>query len=137
MLGTGGATVTVAVPGTPSIVPLIVALPAARAVTTPVAEMGATLVSEVDQVAVRPPIVPPVASYAVALNCEVCPGVIESELGVSVTLATEPGVTVIAAVSALSLLVAMMSVEPSDWPVTMPDSTVATLESALSHATVP
>jgi hypothetical protein len=94
--GTGGGgvaavTVSAAWPVLPSLIATMLALPAAVAVTSPVAFTVATLVFVLDQVTVRPVSTAPVASFVTALACVVCPTVRLPFASVVVTLATAAG----------------------------------------------
>ena len=71
-VATGGTvTVTVAVPLLPSLVAVIVTVPAATPLTSPVHETVATAVFELAHVTVRPVTGAPFASFGVAVNCTV------------------------------------------------------------------
>jgi hypothetical protein len=74
LLDAPAVTIT-AVPLTPSLVTVIVAVPAPTAVTTPVAfAMVATAALFVDHAIVRPGSTFPLASFASAASCSVAPG---------------------------------------------------------------
>src|SRR5256885_2103733 len=113
-------TVMVAVPLFPSLVAVIVAVPAPLAVTNPVRVTVATVVSLDDQVTVRPESGLPLASFGVAVSCTVCPTWPLADDGVTVTEATGTGtlVTVIVAVPLFPSLVAVIVAEPAPRPVT-------------------
>jgi len=83
-------TVRVALPLTPLLVAVICALPCAMVVTNPLLSTVATeLVFEL-QVKLAPLITFPLASFAMALNCSVCPLLTVTDEGERVTLATAP-----------------------------------------------
>ena len=96
----------------PSLVAVIVVLPAATAVTTPCADTVATAVFELDHVTARPFNTLPTASLSVAVSCVVCPTDIESGLGVTVTVATAACETVMVAVPFFPSDVAVIVAEP-------------------------
>jgi hypothetical protein len=75
-----GGTVIAEVPERASLVAVIVAEPAANAVTKPVLETVATAAALVVQVTVRVSAVP-AASRGVAVSCSVCPGSIVPLVG--------------------------------------------------------
>lgn len=104
------------VPLTPSTDALIVAEPAAEAVTSPLLETVATVVFDEDHVAVRPERTLADASFAVAANCWLCPTVTVALAGVTTTLATgtTTGLTVTTAVANLPPAAAVMTVAPAD-----------------------
>jgi len=85
---TGTKRVIVAVADLPSLVAVIVALPTARAVTSPVLETTALVVSDELQVTVRPVRVPPALSFNVAVSCWVAPMARVAVAGLTVTEAT-------------------------------------------------
>lgn len=75
-VATGAAsdwTAIFAVPLTPLVVAVIVALPAPCAVTSPVFETVAVLVSLLDQAMIKPVSTLPLSSFTVAESCEVAP----------------------------------------------------------------
>src|SRR2546421_295877 len=87
--GTGAlVTVMVAVPLFPSLVAVIVAVPAPLAVTNPVRLTVATVVSLDDQVTARPESGLPLSSLGVALSCTVRPTGTLAIAGLTVTVAT-------------------------------------------------
>jgi hypothetical protein len=143
---TGGAAVTVivAAPVLPEDVAVIVAEPAATAVTTPLALTVAIEALLVDQVTVCPVIVFPFWSFTVALTEAVPPTTTELLAGETVTVvATGVGgggvgaVTVIDAVPLFVPLVPVMVAEPAATPVTTPEAfTVAIALFVLDHVTV-
>jgi hypothetical protein len=81
-------TVTVAVPCTPSTVAVIVVLPTATAVASPVVLTVATAAFDVDQVTVRPVRLAPAASRAETDSCCVPPTSRLAVAGVTCTEAT-------------------------------------------------
>src|SRR5687767_5499975 len=86
-----GTTVTAAVPLFPSLVAVIVALPAAAPVTSPLAETVATPLALVVHVTPRPVSTLPAASRSVAVSCTVEPSCTLAGAGVTVTVATGAG----------------------------------------------
>ena len=80
-----------AVPLWPSLVAVIVAEPAATAVTTPLARTVATAGASLAHVTERPVSVSPRASLSVAVSCGVAPTVRLSLAGATVTEATGAG----------------------------------------------
>src|SRR5256885_72131 len=135
--GTGAlVTVMVAVPLFPSLVAVIVAVPAPLAVTNPVRLTVATVVSLDDQVTARPESGLPLASLGVAVSCTVCPTWPLADDGVTVTEATGTLVTVIAAVPLFPSLIAVIVAEPAAFPVTRPlPFTFAIVVSLDAHVT--
>lgn len=87
-------TVTVAVPDFPSDVAVIVAVPTACPVTTPLLLTVATDVALEDQVTVRPVRMLFAASRRVAVSCTVLVRATVAGFGVTVTVATGAGVTI-------------------------------------------
>jgi hypothetical protein len=83
-------TVTVAVPLCPLLVAVIFAVPVPTAVTTPLDEMLAMPVFELDHTTGVPVTTAPVASRVVAASCVVCATNIDTESGVTTTAATGP-----------------------------------------------
>src|SRR5947209_15778722 len=90
-------TVTVAEPLSPSLVAVIVADPAALAVTSPLPFTVATAVLLLAHVTTRPVSGAPLASRGVAVSCPVCPTGRLRLAGVTLTVATGTVVTVTAA----------------------------------------
>src|SRR5205809_206209 len=130
-------TVIVAEPLCPSEVAVIVAAPAATAVTSPLALTVATAVLPLDQVTVRPGSELPFASCGVAVSCTVCPTCTDAVAGFTVTDATGTVLTVIVALPLCPSLVAVIVAEPAAPPVTSPLAlTVATAVLLLAHVTV-
>src|SRR4029077_6110584 len=113
-----GVTVTVAtgtaftviadVPLLPSDVAVIVAVPTATAVTSPLPSTVATAVLLLAQVTTRPDSGLPFASFGVAVSCTVSPTTTLAGAGVTVTEATGAGVTVTLDVPLCPSLVAVM-----------------------------
>ena len=93
------ATVTPDVPLTPSLVAVIVVVPAAIAATNPFPPTVATAVLLLDQVTTRPDSALPLASFAVAVSCSVCPTDRLAGEGLTLTEATGTGITITVAVS--------------------------------------
>src|SRR5437660_6759434 len=119
-LGGGAVTVTVAVPLLPSLVAVIVVLPAATAATRPVPLTDATAPLAVVQTMARPLRVLPAASLGVAVSCTDCPAGTEALAGLTTTDATGTVATVILAVPLFPSEVAVIVAEPAAWPLTMP-----------------
>src|SRR5438876_2753121 len=94
----GGVTVMADVPLCPSLVAVIVADPAATPVTSPLPLTVAPAVLPLLHVTTRPDSVLPLASFGVAVSCTVWPTPPLAEAGLTVTDATGPLLTVIAAV---------------------------------------
>src|ERR1051325_5696520 len=121
----------------PSLAAVIVADPAATAVTRPVELTVAFVPSEVVQVTVRPVSVAPLASRVVAVSCCVAPTASDAEDGVTTTLATGLGMTVREADPETVPTVAMISVVPAANPVTVPVvSTEARVDVAAAQVTL-
>jgi hypothetical protein len=121
----------------PSLVAVIVAVPAATPVTTPVAETVATPVALELHVTMRPVSTLPPASFVVAVSDCVAPTNTLAEPGLTVTVATGTGTTVIEAVPVFPSLVAVIVTVPSATPVTTPpDDTVAMPVLPELHVTV-
>jgi len=124
-----GVTVIVAVPDAVPLVAVIVVVPGATAVTTPVADTVATPGVVELHVTVRPVRTLPSLSLSVAVSVVVVPATKLALLGVTVTVATGTGVTVMAATALFPSLVAVMFAEPEATAFTSPDDdTVATDE---------
>src|SRR5688500_1952383 len=87
----GGVTVTVAEPSLPSLVALISAVPARRAVTSPVDDTEATSVSLEVQVTVRPSRALPPSSFTVAVAWVLAPTATLGEAMATLTEATGTG----------------------------------------------
>src|SRR5215469_12888374 len=118
----------VALPLWPSLVAVIVAVPAATAVTSPVAETVATDDAFVLHVTVRPVSVLPFASVNVVVSVVVPPTVSVALPGLTATVATGARVTVTVAEPDAAPLVAVIVAVPGATPVTTPDAeTLATL----------
>src|SRR5439155_24086554 len=101
-------TVAAALPAFPSLVAVIVAVPAARPLPSPLLLTVATLALLLAHVTGRPVKVPPAESFSVAVNCAVCPTCKLPEDGETATEATGTDVTVIAAVLVWPSLVAVI-----------------------------
>src|SRR5437868_8511817 len=112
-----GARVTVIdeVPLCPSLVAVIVVVPAATAVTRPVVLTVAALVLPEDQITVRPLRTLPSASVITAVSCcvTVIPTTRLTREGLTATLATEAGVTVSGALPLFPSLAAVMLTVPA------------------------
>jgi hypothetical protein len=132
-----GLTVIVAPPVLPSLVAVICAEPVASAVTTPLKETVATLVLSEDHVTMRPVSTLLLASTVVAVSCSVPPTIRFAVAGLTVTVATGIGMTVIVALPLLPSLVAVIVALPGITVVTRPvDDTVATDGSLELHTMV-
>ena len=123
--GGGGGTVTViaAVPVFVSLLAVIVALPAATAVTSPLELTEAMLEFELDHVTTRPVSTLLLASRVVGVSCTVAPMSKLDEVGATVTDATGTGagaLTVIVAIALLPSLVTVICVTPALTAVTKP-----------------
>src|SRR5436190_24216450 len=94
----GGTTVRAALPVCPSLVAVMVAVPAATPVTSPLALTFATAAFERAHVTVRPASALPFASFGVAVNCSVPPTGTLADAGLTVTDATGTGATATVAV---------------------------------------
>ena len=129
-------TVTVDVPLLPSLVAVIVAVPAALAVARPLALTLATPELLLAHVTTRPDRVLPFASLSVAVNCTVWPTCTPADAGVTATEATETGVTLTDDVPLCPSLVAVMVPDPVATAVTTPlPLTRAIVVSLLDHVT--
>ena len=113
-------TVMVATPVFPSHVAVMVTVPAATAVTTPLALMVATAASPVAQVTVRPGSAAPCAFTGVAASCTVPPTMTELLAGETTTALTGTATTVTVAVSLTPSAVAITLADPAPTPVTSP-----------------
>src|SRR5690349_2876203 len=115
-------TVILAVASFPSLVAVIVALPAATPVTRPLADTVAAAGVSVDHVTVRPVSGCPAASFGVAVSCTEAPDATVAEAGVTTIDATglAVAVTVTRAVPLLPSLVPVMVAAPAPTPVTRP-----------------
>src|SRR5213592_4503796 len=132
---TGTCTTVMAdVPLCPSLVAVIVAVPATLPVTSPLQLTVATVVLLLTQVTVRPVSGLPFASFGVAVSWTVLPSFTEADAGVTVTEATGTFETVTLAVPLCPSLVAVIVAEPATLPVTSPfELTVATDVLELAH----
>jgi hypothetical protein len=134
----GGAIVSVAAPDFPSLVAMIVTVPAATALTKPVDETVARLTAVEVHVTVRPVSTWPDASYSVAVPCVLWPTLTLYEFSVTTTLATgEASAVTVTATGALTPPdVAVTVALPALTAVTTPvDDTVATAELLDAHVT--
>lgn len=114
-------TVTVAVPDWPSLLAVMVTLPLASAVTSPVAETVAIALSLLDQPMMRPDRGFPLASTGVAVSVMVWFTTIVAVAGVTVTAATGTWRTCTTADPCFPSTVATMTAFPGARPVTRPD----------------
>ena len=131
-------TVRGALPLFPSLVAVMLAVPAATPLTSPVVDdTVATVVLSEIQTMLRPVSTRPLASSRVALACVVCTALIELNASDTVTVATGAWVTVIVALPAFPSLVANMLAVPTLIAVTRPvvGETVATLVLSELHVT--
>jgi len=108
------------VPLCPSLVAVIVAVPATTPLTRPLPFTVATDVLLLDHVTTRPVRGLPLASFGVAVSCTVWPAATLAVAGLTVTDATGTLVTVIAAVPVFPSLVAVIVADPAAPPVTRP-----------------
>src|SRR5713101_2714521 len=130
-------TVSAALPLCPSLVAVIVAVPATLPVTSPDALTVATVVLLLAHVTVRPVSGAPFASFGVAVSCTVVPSFTDAVAGATVTDATGTCTTVSAALPLCPSLVAVIVAVPATLPVTSPAAlTVATVVLLLAHVTV-
>jgi hypothetical protein len=131
-----GVTVTIVDPGTPSLIAVIVALPGATAVTTPVAETVAATGLFDDHVTTRSVTTVPFTSRTMALSCTFAPTVNERPCGCTATEPTATFVVVTFAVPLFPSLVAVIVATPFATALTRPcDETVAAAGFELDHAT--
>src|SRR5712692_3251558 len=115
---------------------VMMAVPAASAVTSPVPFTVATPGLPLVHVTARPVKTFPFASFGVAASCTVCPTMILAVAGLTVTEATGTPFTVTVAVPLLPSLVAVIDAEPGATPDTSPlPFTVATAALLLDHVT--
>jgi hypothetical protein len=129
-------TVTVASPRCPSLDAVMVALPGARAVTTPVADTLATSELLEDQLTARSVSVAPLASFKVADSVAIEPAIMGVVEGKTVTDATGTAVTVTLELPDCPSHVAVIAAPPGMIAVTTPlDDTVATSVLLDDHAT--
>src|SRR5207302_654683 len=108
------------VPLCPSLVAVIIAEPAAFAVTNPLPLTVATAVLPLAHVTTRPDRALPLASLGVAVSCAVCPTCTPADAGVTATEATGTAVTVMDDVPLCPSLVAVMVADPVAIAVTNP-----------------
>jgi hypothetical protein len=128
-----------AVPVFPSLVAVIVAVPAPTPVTRPVAVFTvATFAALVVHVTVRPVRVLPLASFVTAVSCWVAPTANVTAAGVTETLATGTWITLSDCWPVRPLTVAMTAAWPGVTPMMTPLAlTVATAGDPEDHVTVP
>ena len=138
--GVGAFTASCALPEIPPLVAVMVALPAANAVTSPDAETVASAVLSELHVMTRPSSTPPLASRVIAVACVIWPTVSDAELRETPTDDTGAGegaAIVTAALPAWPSLVAVMVALPAVTAVTSPDAeTVAASVLSDFHAMV-
>jgi hypothetical protein len=137
-LATGTTTTLIAeLPLCPSLVAVMVADPAATALTRPLAETVATPAASLDQTMARPVRTFPAESLVMALSWTVPPAVTLADGGVTVTDFTGTGVTLIDALPDFPSLVAVIVADPAATAATTPlAETVATPGVLLDHVTV-
>ena len=131
------ATVTVIVADTPPIVTVIVADPAATAVTTPLDETVATLVFELLHDAASVVITSPYPSFAVAVSCDVWPAFSVTDVGDKVTDATGAAMRSIVEMPDFPPIVAVMVVVPKACAVARPPVAVIVATPVLDEVQVP
>src|SRR3989442_543257 len=132
-----GVTVMADAPLFPSLVAVIVAVPAVFPVTSPLALTVATAALLLAQLTVRPDSRLPLASLGVAVSCTVWPACTDAVAGLTVTDATGTVLTVIVAVPLCPSEVAVIVAAPAVTPVTSPLAlTVATAGLLLAQVTV-
>jgi hypothetical protein len=140
--GGGSVTVMLEVPDTSAVLAVMVAVPALTPVTTPLVLTRAIPTLLLLQTKVWPGMTVPSALNARAVNCVVAPASTLAVAGETVTRATVGGggggsVTVILALPATPLVVAVMLAEPAPTAVTSPAAfTVADCGLLLVHANV-
>ena len=126
---------TLAVPLFPSLVAVIVADPAAFAVTNPLALTVATVVLLLAHVIVRPVSTLPAESLVVTDSCAVWPMIRLDEAGLTATEATGTTVTVTVAVPFLPSLVAVIVTVPAAMAARSAPDTLATPGALLAQVT--
>src|SRR2546422_7909660 len=114
---------------------VMVAVPAATAVTSPVPFTVATPPLLLVHVTVRPTRTFPFASLGVAVSCVVCPTIKLAVVGLTVTEDTGTLLTVTVAVPLCPSLVAVIVAEPAAIPATSPPFTLAMPALLLTHVT--
>jgi hypothetical protein len=125
----GGTTVTVLVPDCPSLVTEMVAEPGVTAVTRPVGDTVATAGLLELQLTTRSVSTAPLASFTVGRSDTLLPTTSDALLGVTVTLATGAGLTLMVAVPDFPSLCAVIVAEPGERAETTPAAdTLATAE---------
>jgi hypothetical protein len=132
----GGVTVTTDVPDFPSLVAVIVVVPAATPVTTPLADTVAAAVLLDVHTTTRFVTTVPLTSFTVATSVVVWPATTLAVAGATVTLPTAVCVAVTVELPLLPSLVAVIVAEPGATPVTTPVvETVAMAVLLDDHAT--
>src|SRR5207244_503358 len=133
----GAVTVIAAVPLWPSLVAVIVAVPPATPVASPLPRTVAAAVLLLAHVTVRPVGVAPAAALVTAVNSGAGPTTRLADPGLTVTDATGTYVTVTAAMPLWVSLVPVIVAVPAAFPLTRPlPLTVATPVLLLAHVTV-
>lgn len=131
------ATMIVPVPDFPSLVAVIVVVPADTPVTTPVVEIVAIAVELELHVTERPVSVLPTASLVMAVNVCVPATITFAESGLTVTVATGTRTTFTEAVPVFPSHVAVIVAVPSPTPCTTPDGVTVAMDVLLElHVTV-
>src|SRR5437763_999950 len=134
---TGAVTVTSDVPFTPSLVAVIVAVPAVTPVTRPLLLFTVAADASELHTTVRPVNGLPPASFSVAVSCTVAFVKMLAVAGATVTVATGTGVAVVTVIVEAPLcpsLVAVIVAEPAATPVTSPLGLTVAAELLLDHA---
>src|SRR6478672_2871851 len=126
---TTGLTVMLLDPDTPSTMALIVALPAARAVTRPLASTVATDSSDELHVGARPGC-GALPAIATAVSCWMPPTSIVADAGVTFTAVILGSTTVIVLVPLTPSTVALIVATPAARPVTRPFASVVAIDSS-------
>src|SRR6266513_3827351 len=118
----------------PSLVAVMLALPADLPNTSPPPLTLATAVLPLDQITTRPVRVVPAESLVRAESCWVAPTRTVADAGLTVTVATGTLITVMPALPLMPSLVALIVADPAPFPVTRPLAlTVAAEELLLAH----
>src|SRR5205809_164069 len=130
-------TVINAEPDWPSLVAVIVAVPATLPVTSPLELTVATVVLLLTQATARPDSGLPLPSFGVAVSWTVLPSLTDADAGVTATEATGTNVTVMAEVPLFPSDIAVIVADPAPTPVTRPlPVTLATPVLLLDQLTV-
>jgi len=138
-IGTG-VTVIVALPTRPSLVAVMVVVPGATAVTSPVPETVATAGAPETQLTERPVRMLPFTSRATTASVVAAPTMRDALAGETVTVATGTsgaGFTVIAAVAVFPSTAAVIVADPGATPVTTPFAATVAIAGALESQVTP